>query len=172
MAKVFKHHYMSLRIWHCLVIMIFYTVVFPYSPHSSHPNPLYTYTQTPKLLPCSPISSQSHVLHSIAFVCLCELFPLHNICKLCIRSWHCEEQKCRLQIIWAVNKETALKCAEWPVWTQQYLQTVYCWDAVMSSELQQPEDWSKMGSHTWSSTTCNFFICCLGSAFFKVRAVL
>lgn len=132
MAKVFKHHYMSLRLWHCLVKMLFYTVAFPYSLFLPPPT-LYRHTHTDtKPLPCSPITSHSLVLHSVIIVCLCELFPLHNICKLCLRSWHCEEQKSTLQIIWAVNKEPALKCAEWPVWRQQYLQIVYCWDAVMS----------------------------------------
>lgn len=132
--------------------------------------PLYINTQTSKPLPCSPITRQSHVLHLIVIVCLCELFPLRNICKLYMRSWRCEEQKCRLQIIWAVNTKPALKCAEWPVWKQQYLRTVYCWDAMMLSEMQQPEDWSKMGSQTLGQAQpVIFFICCLGCAFLKLE---
>lgn len=135
--------------------------------HSSPHNPLYTHThtQTPEPLPCSPITSQFHVLHSIVIVCLCELFPLHNICKLWIRCSHCEEKKCRLQITRAVNKESALKCMEWPEWKQQYLQTVYCGDAMMSSELQQPEDRSKTGSQAFGQAQpivfyLLFALCC------------
>lgn len=141
------------------------------TPHSSPLQPFHIHTQTPKPLPCSPIVSQAHILRLIVIVFLCELFPLHNICKLYTRSWYRDEQKCRLQLISAVNKEAALKCAEWPVRKQKHLQTVYCWDAMMWSEMQQPEDWSKMGSQRLGQAQPEMFSFS-HYYYFKARALL
>lgn len=124
---------------------------------SSPPSTL-LHTQAPKPLPWSPITNQSHVLHLIVIVCLCELFPLHNICKLYLRSWHCEEQKCRLQIIWAVNKEPALKCAVTCLQAAIFANCLLlsCSDVVWNAAAWRLEQ--NGISDTRSSTTCNFFV--------------